>query len=222
MSSTLLIGGSSDLGKALKKRINGNITELNTKDLDLSDIEKVKNFKIKNTYSKIVFLSAINNPKALINTNDEEILRSLNVNFISFIFLIKKILKKNFIKKKKCNIVLMTSLYSKLGCEGRFSYSVSKHALLGIMRNICVEYGNRGVRINAVSPGYVDTKMTRKNLNKKLINKIKKYSPAQKLVKKNEVANLIKFLLSDQSASITGQEIIIDSGITINAGYGKG
>ena len=221
MSATLLIGGSSDLGKTLKKKINGKIVELNTDELDLSDIEKVKNFKIKSTYSKIVFLSAINNPKALIDTNDEQILRSLNINFISFIFLIKKILKQNLIKKKKCNIVLMTSLYSKLGCEGRFLYSVSKHALLGIMRNICVEYGDRGVRINAVSPGYVDTKMTRKNLNKKLINKIKSYSPTRKLVEKDEIANLIKFLLSDQSASITGQEIIIDSGITINAVYGK-
>ena len=51
--------------------------------------------------------------------------------------------------------------------------------------------------------------------------KEKKYSPAQKLVEKDEIANLIKFLLSDQSASITGQEIIIDSGITTNAVYGK-
>ena len=62
--------------------------------------------------------------------------------------------------------------------------------------------------------------MTRKNLNKKLINKIKKYSPTQKLVEKDEIANLIKFLLSDQSGVLLGKNII-DSGITINAVYGK-
>ena len=221
MNSTLLIGGSSDLGKEVKKKLTGNIHELNSKNLDLSDINKVINFQIKNTYSKVVFLSAINNPKELIATKEEEIIKNLNVNFISFIFLIKKILKKNISKKRNCSIVLITSLYSKMGRKDRFLYSVSKHALLGIMRNICVEYGNKGVRINAVSPGFVDTKMTRNNLDIKTINKIKNYSPKKKLVRKNEVANLINFLLSDESSGITGQEIIIDSGISVNGDYGK-
>ena len=88
MNSTLLIGGSSDLGKEVKKKLTGNIHELNSKNLDLSDINKVINFQIKNTYSKVVFLSAINNPKELIATKEEEIIKNLNVNFIT-IFLYK-------------------------------------------------------------------------------------------------------------------------------------
>lgn len=221
LKKTLIIGGSSDLGKELKKIINSKTIELNSKDLDLSNIKEVKNFKITTNFDNVIFFSAINKPKKFIDQEDGEIERVLNVNFLSLIFLIKKIIKNNILKKKKCNIIFITSLYSKLARDKRFLYSLSKHALVGLMRNITVEYGKYGIRANALSPGYVDTKMTRKNLSEKKISKIKKITPLRRLVSKKDIALMIKFMLSNESKNLCGQEIIVDAGITINASYGE-
>lgn len=221
LKNTLIIGATSDLGKELKKILKTKIVELNSNNLDLSNINSVRKFEINDSYDNVVYFSAYNNPKKFIKQSDEDIEKYLNINFISLVYLIKKILIRNIREKKKCNILLITSLYSKLAREGRFLYSISKHSLVGLMRNITVEYGKYGIRANAVSPGYVDTKMTRKNLSKKKINKIINMTSSKKLVSKKDIAITINFLLSNEAQSICGQEIIVDNGITINGNYGE-
>ena len=167
---TIIFGSSGDIGRKIKKVLNkDNILELNSKELDLSNIEEAKKYNINMIPDNIIFVSATNNPKDFIKLNDNEIEKILNTNFVSFIILLKKLLKKIIKSKKKCKIILITSLYSRYGRSKRLLYSVSKHALLGLTRNIAVELGDKGITINAVSPGYVDTKMTRKNLNLKQI-----------------------------------------------------
>ena len=169
---------------------------------------------------KIIFVSATNNPKDFIKLNDNEIEKILNTNFVSFIILLKKLLKKIIKSKKKCKIILITSLYSRYGRSKRLLYSVSKHALLGLTRNIAVELGAKGITINAVSPGYVDTKMTRKNLNSKQIKFLKSKTPLKKIIQPMDIALVVKVLLSDETVSITGQEIIVDGGISVNGSFG--
>ena len=93
-------------------------------------------------------------------------------------------------------------------------YSVSKFALNGISKNIAVEYGNKKIISNCVIPGFVDTKLTRKNLNEKYIKKIISKTPTKKLITKSQIAYVVDFLLSDFSNGINGQEIIVDGGIS--------
>ena len=80
--------------------------------------------------------------------------------------------------------------------------------------------GPRGITINAVSPGYVDTKMTRRNLNSKEIKFLKSKTPLQKIIRPIDIAYVVKALLNDEIVSITGQEIIVDGGISINGSFG--
>jgi len=222
LKKTILIGGSSDIGQSLKKiLINHEILEINSKDLDLNNLKKVKNYKINFIPENIIFLSAYNKPKKFIKYLDSEIHSALNINFFSLVFLLKLFIKKIIKNKKNCNIVLITSLYSQKGREGRFLYSVCKHALLGIVRNLAVEYGSIGIRVNAVSPGFVYTKMTKKNLSKKQISNIIKMSPNKCLVEKKEIAEVIKFLIDGKIKNINGQEIIVDAGISINGSFGS-
>jgi 3-oxoacyl-[acyl-carrier protein] reductase len=152
--------------------------------------------------------------------NDKEIQEIFNINFISFIKILRKLLKKIIKAKKKCKIIIITSLYSKFGRSQRALYSISKHALLGLTRNIAVELGPKGITVNAISPGYVDTKMTRKNLTLKQINFLKSKTPLKKIISPRDIALTVKMLLDNETKSITGQEIIIDGGISINGSFG--
>ena len=218
---TIIFGSSGDIGKKIKQVLKKTtILEFNSKELDLSNIEKAKNFDVKIIPDNIIFVSAKNNPKDFLKLNDNEIEDVFNTNFLSFIIVLKKILKKVIKAKKKCKIILITSLYSRYGRSKRLLYSISKHALLGLTRNIAVELGPKGITINSVSPGYVDTKMTRRNLNLKQIRFLKSKTPLKKIIKPIDIALVVKALLNDEIASITGQEIIVDGGISVNGSFG--
>ncbi|MDB9735873.1 SDR family oxidoreductase [Candidatus Pelagibacter ubique] len=221
IKQTLIFGSSGDIGKGIKKIISDNkIIEINSKNLDLANINSVKNFKFNYAPDHIIFVSAQNKPKLFLNQKDKEIEDSLNINLISFIYILKKLLPKIIKSKKKTKIIIITSLYSKFGRSGRLLYSVSKHALLGLTRNLALELGHLGITVNAVSPGYVDTKMTRRNLSKKEIIFLKNKTPLRKLISVNDISHIVKILLSKDCSSITGQEITVDGGISINGSFG--
>ena len=218
---TIIFGSSGDIGKKIKQVLKkNNIFEFNSKELDLSNITKAKNFNVKIIPDNIIFVSAKNNPKDFLKLNDNEIEEVFNTNFLSFIIVLKKILKKVIKAKRKCKIILITSLYSRYGRSKRLLYSISKHALLGLTRNIAVELGPKGITINSVSPGYVDTKMTRRNLNLKQIRFLKSKTPLKIIIKPIDIALVDKALLNDEIDAITGQEIIVDGGISVNGSFG--
>lgn len=216
----LIIGSRSDLAKAFmastKKfifiKINSDSLDLKNPNLDI--LSKLR-------FEHLVFFSGINKPKNFHHYSDQEIIDHFNINFISITLLIKRLMP-NFIKKKQKNrLIFVTSLYSKLGRSGRLPYSLSKFALNGLSKNIAVEYGKYNITSNCVSPGFVNTKLTRKNLSKNKLKKIKLFTPSRSLVKKNEIASVINFLLSKDSEGINGQELVVDGGISSNGGFGE-
>ncbi|MDC3037249.1 SDR family oxidoreductase [Candidatus Pelagibacter sp.] len=220
VKKTIIFGSSGDIGKEIKKSLyKHDVLEINSKQLNLKNLNSVKKFKFKSIPDNLIFVSAINYPKFFLKLKTKEIEDTLNINLISFIYIIQNLLKISQKHKKKIKIVIITSLYSKFGRSKRFLYSVSKHALLGMVRNLAVELGPYGVIVNAVSPGYVDTKMTRKNLKNDQINFLKNKTPLKKLVSTKDVANVVKILI-DNNHSITGQEIIVDGGISVNGSFG--
>ena len=83
-----------------------------------------------------------------------------------------------------------------------------------------MEYGRFGIKVNAISQGFVSTKMTNKNLSKNQISKIKKTSPNRSLVEKKEVTEILKFILDSKSKNLNGQEIVVDAGISIDGSFG--
>ena len=217
----IIFGSSGDIGKKIKQILNKDkILEINSRNLDLGNLKQVENFETNFIPDNIIFVSAKNNPKDFLSLNDKEIQEIFNINFISFIKILRKLLKKIIKAKKKCKIIIITSLYSKFGRSQRALYSISKHALLGLTRNLAVELGPKGITVNAISPGYVDTKMTRKNLTLKQINFLKSKTPLKKIISPRDIALTVKMLLDNETKSITGQEIIIDGGISINGSFG--
>jgi NAD(P)-dependent dehydrogenase (short-subunit alcohol dehydrogenase family) len=102
------------------------------------------------------------------------------------------------------------------GLSYQSAYSTSKHAIIGLSKTAAVEYAKKGIRVNVLCPGFIDTGLTRLVLAKKpdLEEKYKKLVPMGRFGREEEVAEAAVWLLSDASSFITGHSLVIDGGAT--------
>ncbi|OAP61727.1 Levodione [Fonsecaea erecta] len=112
------------------------------------------------------------------------------------------------------SIVNAASVAGKIGIPNLLAYTASKHAVIGMTRTAAVENGHRNVRVNAVAPGSIDTKMLGVARDAHMPGSEKPLAPINRLGKPEEVAALIAFLLSDESTYTTGAVYTIDGGMT--------
>jgi len=124
----------------------------------------------------------------------------------------KKILGMD--KKGWGRIVNISSIFGKIGKEGRAAYSASKFALDGLTLSISAEYSSRGIMANCIAPGFIDTSLTRKMLTPEEISDLVSRVPAGRLGQVNEISNLVLWLSSEENTFTTGQNIAIDGGFT--------
>lgn len=116
-------------------------------------------------------------------------------------------------------IVNMASILGSVGFANAVAYTSAKHALLGMTRVAAMEYAAKGVRVNAVGPGFIDTPLLSKNLDPNTLKYIAGLHPIQRLGRPEEVAALTCFLLSDPASFITGSYHLVDGGYV--AQYGR-
>jgi 3-oxoacyl-[acyl-carrier protein] reductase len=119
-------------------------------------------------------------------------------------------------------IVNIGSAYSEIGAPGRAAYAATKTGVLGITRVLGTEWSGRGVRVNAVQPGYIDTPMVQVTLQagglpiEQLLGRI----PAGRLGDGDDIARVVSFLLSDDAGYVTGATLRIDGGHLAYGGIG--
>lgn len=111
-------------------------------------------------------------------------------------------------------IVSVSSVWGKKSKQGRASYSASKFAIDGLTLAMANEFASKGVLCNSVSPGFIDTEMTHKNLGPAGIAKMLEAVPIKRLADVSEVAKFIVWLGSEENSYISGQNISIDGGFT--------
>ena len=126
-----------------------------------------------------------------------------------FFHVTHKLLPKMMQRKHGGRIVNMSSLSGLKGMQGQVNYSAAKAALIGATKALALETASRGVTVNAVAPGFIDTDMT-KELPQ---DELKQQVPMKRFGRPEEVAALVKFLLSDDAAYITGEVISINGGL---------
>ena len=113
--------------------------------------------------------------------------------------------------RRRGSIVNISSLSAVSGVAGQTAYAASKAGLLGMTRSLAREVGKRGVRVNAVLPGFVPTDMTA-SLPEDIVRALRSHECLPRGTSAGDVANLVTFLISDRAAAITGQALIVDSG----------
>lgn len=117
-------------------------------------------------------------------------------------------------KKRSGKIINMSSIVGLHGNKGQANYSASKAGVIGLTKSVAQELATRGVNVNAVAPGYIETEMTDK-ISDKAKEAMLAAIPMKRQGQPEEIANICLFLASEQAAYITGQVIVVDGGLTI-------
>ena len=119
---------------------------------------------------------------------------------------------KPMMKQKGGSIINMTSVVGLKGNAGQSNYAASKAGIIGFTKSIALELGSRGIRSNAVAPGFIETEMTGK-LDEKVVQSWRDAIPLKRGGQPDDVASACVFLASDLSSYITGQVIQVDGGM---------
>lgn len=118
------------------------------------------------------------------------------------------------LRQKYGKIINISSVVGVTGNAGQVNYSSSKAGVIGLTKSLAKELGSRGITVNAVAPGFIDTDMT-SDLNDASKDFIKNNLPLKKFGTPEDVANVVSFLVSDESNYITGQVINVDGGMVM-------
>ena len=137
----------------------------------------------------------------------------LRINLTSA-FLISQVVARTMIKQRSGSIINMASIVGVGGNAGQANYAASKAGLIGLTRSLAKEAGGRGVRVNAVAPGYIDTDMTRglpAQAKEAFLTQVAMKRPGTS----QEVAKVVTFLASDMSAYVSGDVLRVDGCMSI-------
>ena len=119
---------------------------------------------------------------------------------------------RKMLRRRSGAIVNMTSVVGIHGNPGQANYAASKAGIIGLTKALARELGSRGVRVNAVAPGYIATELT-EVLSEEIRAAILANTPLGRLGSPEDVAAAVRFLCSDEAAFITGDVLLVDGGL---------
>jgi len=137
----------------------------------------------------------------------------LDVN-LTAAFLIARTVGRDMIRRRQGSIINMSSVVGVHGNGGQANYAASKAGLIGLTKSMAQEVAGRGVRVNAIAPGYIATDMT-DAIPEAAKEKLMAHIPLQRLGKPEDIAEAALFLAADGSTYITGQVLAVDGGMFI-------
>ncbi len=220
-NAVLILGGHGDIGAEIAVRFSAaghEVIKVGREDFDLTDPGSIDRW-LSNSRPPIgvlVHSAGVNQPKPFVELSDQEIRHSFSANVEGFLHLTRQLIPE--LAAASGRIVVLSSIFGFLSRVGRLPYAMSKHALIGAVKTLALELAPDGILVNAVSPGYIDTRLTRANNDQATIDRLSRSIPLQRLGSVGDIAEVVHFLGSSSNRYITGQDIVADGGLSIDGG----
>lgn len=215
---TIIIGRDKNKLKAAKENL-GDLCHPISFDLNQLSAIPLLVKKILEEFGHIDILvnnAGINMKKEFTDVTDEEFQKVITTNLCS-VFSISREVVKEMLKKGRGSVIHISSMAAQYGLPKVIAYSASKTAIDGMTRAMAVELAPKGIRINAIAPGFIETDMTAKALNSDSERKQKAMdrTPMGYMGHPADVANAAYYLANDESGYVTGVVLPVDGGNSI-------
>lgn len=225
----LITGSSNGIGKAAAKALSRfgyqvfktGTRELNEKNYFPADLTSLDNVKklynyVKENFGEIDIL--INNAgqylySSIENTDINNIEKLFNLNFLSHYYLTSLIVP-DMKKNRFGRIVNISSISAVVGEANASLYAASKSAFFGFEKSLALELAEYNITINSISPGWVETNLTDNALDENEKKETLDIIPQKRFVEPIEIANLVKYLVSNEAKGLTGQNINLCAGLS--------
>ncbi len=157
--------------------------------------------------------AGITRDNLIIRMKEEDWDKVIDTNLKS-VFLTSKAVSKIMMKQREGKIINISSVVGTLGNAGQANYVAAKAGVIGLTKTLAKELASRGINVNAVAPGFIQTDMTanmREDIKEKLLEQI----PLARLGNPKDIANMVKFLVTEEASYMTGQIIHVDGGMVM-------
>ena len=182
---------------------------------NLKNVQEIVN-KILDKYKRVDILvnnAGITKDNLLVRLSEGDWDEVINVN-LRGVFNCTKVVGKVMLKAKKGRIINISSVIGITGNIGQANYATSKAGIIGFTKSVALELASRGITVNAIAPGYIETDMT-DQLKDNARTEILKNIPLGQFGIPKDVAGVCLFLGSEEASYITGQTIVVDGGLAI-------
>lgn len=202
--------------ESVKKQIEENKVECLVVKGDVSNFEDCEEV-VKQTIEKfgkvdvLVNNAGITKDMLLMRMKKEDFEQVIDVNLIGTFNMTKNVIQ-SMLKARSGRIINISSVVGVAGNAGQTNYSASKAGIIGFTKSLAKEVASRGILVNAVAPGFIETSMT-EVLKEDVKEEIAKSIPLKRMGTSQDVANVVKFLTSEDSSYITGQVLHVDGGM---------
>jgi len=208
MKNFLVFGASGSIGAECSKTLDliGQVTRINSDYTGLT-----KSIEGTTKFDGVIWAQGLNLNDTVAEFNVTKFNEVIDANVLYVLETAKILLDRNKISNGS-NLVVISSIWSQLGRPNKLTYAVTKSAVSAAVRSMAIDLGEKGIQVNAISPGPIDNPMTRANLSDIQINEISQESPLGRMVNALEVSSLATKFANGEILGVTGQDIVIDAG----------